>query len=123
MESSAAVCKAEFPRSARKTIVEFGSGLKLLKVLSPIGRWAWGKFARQARWRAFHPWREYYRPYLQADAGHALIQHSGPFVGDALPQIELIKSLTAGSEFDGRWWHTCTYPNCTEKVLSDMTTS
>ena len=65
-------------------------------MLRLIGRWALGKIARHPRWRAFQSWREYYRPFLQADARQALIQHTGPLVGDARQQVELINGMVAG---------------------------
>jgi len=55
-----------------------------------------GKIARHPHWRAFQSWQEYYRLFLQADAGQALIQHTGPWVGDARQQVELINGMVAG---------------------------
>jgi hypothetical protein len=41
-------------------------------------------------------WQTYYRAYLGSEPGHALIQHSGPLVGDAARQVELINGMAAG---------------------------
>jgi hypothetical protein len=78
------------------SIIHVDPGLKILNLLRPLGRWAWGKFAQQPGWRAFVSWQAYYHAYLGTDAGHALIQHTGPLVGDAARQIEVINGMAAG---------------------------
>ena len=77
-------------------VIDVGSGLKVLNLLRPLMRWAHGRFAQQPRWLAFVSWQAYYRAYLGQDAGQALIQHTGPLVGDAARQIELINGMVAG---------------------------
>jgi hypothetical protein len=77
-------------------VIHVGFGLKVLNLLRLLGLGAWGGFAQQPSWRGFVSWEAYYRPYLGTAAGHALIQHTGPLVGDAARQIELINGMVAG---------------------------
>jgi len=70
--------------------------VKILDVLRSFGQRGWSKFARPAHWRAFVSWQTYYRGYLGSEPGHALIQHSGPWVGDAARQVELIDGMSSG---------------------------
>jgi hypothetical protein len=65
-------------------------------VLRSLGDWGWSKFARQTRWRAFVNWQTYYHAYLGSEPGRALIQHTGPLVGDSARQVELINGMAAG---------------------------
>jgi hypothetical protein len=80
----------------RSLVIDLGSGLKYFGVLRSLWDWGSGKFARQPRWRAFVSWQMYYRGYLGSQPGHALIQHTGPWVGDATRQVQLINGMAAG---------------------------
>lgn len=70
--------------------------LKVLNPLRPILRWARAKFVRRPSWRAFAGWQAYYSDYLSANPSRALLRHSGPHVGGADRQAELIDALAAG---------------------------
>ena len=54
------------------------------------------RFARQPRWKACADAQSYYRAFLEDFPGRALIDHRGPYVGDELPQDEIINSMLAG---------------------------
>ena len=43
-------------------------------------------------------WQVYYRAFLEDTPGRALIDHRGPYVGDELPQEELVNSMVAGKK-------------------------
>jgi hypothetical protein len=69
--------------------------LKSWNPLRPIWRLTQGRFAPQSSWRGFVEWQAYYASCLGPDAGPALVQHTGPYVGDSTPQTELIDRMTA----------------------------
>ena len=69
--------------------------LKSFNVLRPIWRLTQGRLARQSEWRAFVGWQAYYASSLGADADRALVQHTGPYLGNSTPQIELIDKMMA----------------------------
>lgn len=69
--------------------------LKSWKFLRPIWRLTQGKFAPQSSWRGFVNWQAYYASCLGPDAGSALVQHTGPHVGNSTLQTELIDGMTA----------------------------
>jgi hypothetical protein len=69
--------------------------LKSWNLLRPIWRLTQSRFAPQSSWRAFVDWQAYYASCLGPDAGPALVQHTGPYVGDSTPQTELIDRMTA----------------------------
>ena len=69
--------------------------LKSCKFLRPIWRLTQGGFARQSPWRAFVNWQAYYASSLSPDAGHVLVQHAGPYVGNSTHQMGLIEKMTA----------------------------
>ncbi|HEY2399650.1 MAG TPA: hypothetical protein VGI23_04800, partial [Steroidobacteraceae bacterium] len=70
-------------------LISLGSRFKFLGALRSIG-------TRRPNWRAFVDWQTYYRPYLGADSGPALIKHTVPRVGDEARHTELIDALAAG---------------------------
>jgi DNA polymerase III delta prime subunit len=65
-------------------------------VLRWMSRWAQGKFDRQPSWQAFVDWQTYYAASLRTDATHALIQHTGPHLGDPTHQNELLNGMEGG---------------------------
>lgn len=65
-----------------------------MKVVDVLAPWSW--FRKPPQWRAFVDWKTYYQAFLRTDSAHSLIQHSGPWVGDASRQDELISSLAGG---------------------------
>ena len=69
--------------------------LKSFNVLRPIWRLTQGRLARQSEWRAFVSWQAYYASCLGTDADRALVQHTGPYVGNPSRQIELIAKVVA----------------------------
>ena len=54
------------------------------------------RFTRQPKWQALVDWQTYYEPFLQSRPGDTSISHSGPLVGDELPQVELIEAISSG---------------------------
>ena len=68
--------------------------LKSFNFLRPFWRLTQGRLA-QPSWRAFVGWQGYYADSLGTDAGHALVQHSGPYVGNSTLPIELIDKIMA----------------------------
>jgi hypothetical protein len=85
-----------FVATVRSRIIDLGSGLKVLNVLRPLWNWGWGRFARQPAWHAFVNWQVYYGPYLRTEGPPALIQHTGPYMGDVARQIDLINGMVGG---------------------------
>ncbi len=70
-------------------LISLGSRFKFLGALRSLG-------TRRPNWRAFVDWQTYYRPYLGADSGPALIKHTVPWIGDEVRHTELIDALAAG---------------------------
>jgi hypothetical protein len=76
-------------------LISLGSRFKFLGALRSLG-------TRRPSWRAFVDWQTYYRAYLGADSGPALIKHTVPWVGDEASQpaqarhTELIEAMAAG---------------------------
>src|SRR5512146_293933 len=54
------------------------------------------RLIRHPKSKALVGWQSYYRNFLEADPGRALVDHRGPLVGDAARQTELIDSIAAG---------------------------
>jgi len=80
-------------------LISFGSRFKFLGALRSIG-------TRRPNGRAFVDWQTYYRPYLGADSGPALIKHTVPWVGDEASQArhtELTNALAAGRRAAVAW--------------------
>jgi hypothetical protein len=76
-------------RDLAERLISLGSRFKFLGALRSLG-------TRRPNWRAFVDWQTYYRPYLGADSGPALIKHTVPWVGDQARHTELIDALAAG---------------------------
>ncbi|MBV8803930.1 MAG: hypothetical protein JO042_02760, partial [Sinobacteraceae bacterium] len=77
-------------------VIDPGSGSKFFGALRSLGEWGRTKLARQPQGQAFVTWQSYYRAYLGSEPGHALIQHTGPWVGDTARQVDLINGLASG---------------------------
>ena len=56
----------------------------------------WGRVSNQPQWQGFVDCETYYAAYLRPASAHTLVQHNGPWVGDAARQVELINGLAAG---------------------------
>lgn len=55
-----------------------------------------GRLTRQPKWKGLVDWQTYYRDFLEASPGSALIDHRGPYLGDELRQTQLTDSILAG---------------------------
>src|SRR6185312_7929708 len=72
--------------------------LKRFNFLRPIRRLTQGRFVRQSSWGAFVDWQTYYASCLGPDAGPALVQHTGPYVGSSARQTELLDKMAAATQ-------------------------
>ncbi len=54
------------------------------------------RFARHPKSKGLAGWQSYYLASLEPAPGRALIDHRGPYVGDAVRQTELIDSIAGG---------------------------
>ena len=70
-----------------------GSGQKVVSVLGAPVRRIWSLFSKQPSWHALLDWKTYYQAALRTDSPHSIVQHGGPWVGDAARQTELIDAL------------------------------
>ncbi len=54
------------------------------------------RLGRQPKGKALVGWQSYYREFLAGSPGHALVDHSGPYVGGESRQTELIDAIAGG---------------------------
>jgi len=80
-------------RSSLRREIDLGSGQKVVSVLGAPVRRIWSLFSKQPAWHALLDWKTYYQAALRADPPHSIVQHTGPWVGDATKQTELIDAL------------------------------
>lgn len=55
-----------------------------------------GRLTRQPKWKGLVDWQTYYRDFLEASPGSALIDHRGPYLWNELRQTQLTDSILAG---------------------------
>jgi hypothetical protein len=83
-------------RILQESVIHFFEAVRPVSLARQVRDWVHDRIAGQPKGKAFVGWEIYYRAFLEASPGHALIDHRGPHVGDELQQSKIIAAIEAG---------------------------